>query len=287
MPRILRLLPAAAVAVLVTALPAAAAAQSSAASPSVSSNWAGYAVTGANGSTKDFSNVSGTWVAPAATCTPGSPTYSAFWVGIGGYSENSQALEQTGSEADCSASGRPEYSAWYELVPAAPVTLKLNIAAGDSVSAGVVVNGHDVTIAFIDHTRHTSVVKHLKASSIDLTSAEWIAEAPSQCDESGNCVPTPLTDFGNVSFTGLSATSAGHAGTVSDPSWAEQAIELQEDSGGRHRFARASDSATTATPSALSATGGAFSVAFSENSAAVTGPTSTFPGFGGGGPGGE
>ena len=287
MPRLSRLLPVAAVASLACAVPAAASAQSSAASPTVSSNWAGYAASASGGSTKRYSSVSGTWVAPTASCTPGSQTFSAFWVGIGGLATNSKALEQTGSEADCTASGRPVYSAWYELVPAAPVTLNFTIGAGDSVTASVTVKGHDVTIRFTDITRGTSVTKTLRASVIDQTSAEWIAEAPSECDNSGNCVPLPLTNFGTIGFTNVSATSGGHTGTISDSAWGEQAIELKEDarSGapfGRHRFARASDSSTTATPSALSATGGAFSVWPSAIDQRAERAGTTFPGFGGG-----
>ena len=39
-------------------------------------------------------------------------------------------------------------------------------------------------------------------SNPDTSSAEWIAEAPSQCDGSGSCQPLPLADFGTVQFTG-------------------------------------------------------------------------------------
>jgi hypothetical protein len=287
MPRLSRLLPVAAVAALAGAVPTAAAAQSSASQPSVSSNWAGYAVSGAGGQTERFSSASGTWVAPTATCTPGSQTFSAFWVGIGGLATNSKALEQTGSEADCTSSVRPVYSAWYELVPAAPVTLNIAVAAGDTITASVTIHNHDVTIRFTNRTRGTSVTKTLHAPTIDQTSAEWIAEAPSECDNSGNCVPMPLTNFGTMNFTNVSATSGGHTGTAGDSAWSEQAIELKEDGGsghlfGRHRFARASGSAITAVPSALSATGGAFSVAFSETSSAPNGTGTFFPGFGGG-----
>src|ERR1700761_1045920 len=80
-----------------------------------SSNWAGYTATGAQ-----FSKVSGSWTQPQASCDS-SQGDAAFWVGLGGASQGSQALEQTGTEVDCS-SGQPVYSAWYELVPAAPVT---------------------------------------------------------------------------------------------------------------------------------------------------------------------
>ena len=35
----------------------------------------------------------------------GRESYSAVWVGLGGYSENASALEQIGTDADCSRSG--------------------------------------------------------------------------------------------------------------------------------------------------------------------------------------
>src|SRR5690348_15903977 len=99
-----------------------------------SANWAGYAATGAQ-----FSRVSGSWVQPIASCDSGSGD-AAFWVGIGGATAESSALEQTGTEVDCS-SGSPVYSAWYELVPDAPVPVDLAVRPGDHISASVGVDG--------------------------------------------------------------------------------------------------------------------------------------------------
>ena len=77
------------------------------AATSVSSNWSGYAVSGAT-----YKTVTGTWVQPAASCsTTSSTTASAFWIGLGGDSESSNALEQAGTEADCTG-GTASYSAW-------------------------------------------------------------------------------------------------------------------------------------------------------------------------------
>src|SRR2546421_11977796 len=91
-----------------------------------SSNWAGYALSAPAGApAAPFTNVSGAWIQPAATCTVGTQTFSAFWVGLGGSSSTSQALEQVGTQANCSPNGRVTYGIWYELVPAAPVTVKL------------------------------------------------------------------------------------------------------------------------------------------------------------------
>ena len=94
-----------------------------------SSNWAGYAVHKPGVS---FHTVSGTWRQPDAKCTPGAQTYSAFWVGLGGFSLNAPALEQTGTEVDCSISGKVVSTAWYELVPAASMPIRLTVQPGRS-----------------------------------------------------------------------------------------------------------------------------------------------------------
>jgi hypothetical protein len=200
-----------------------------------SSNWAGYAVSaptttlGAVTATPSFTKVTGSWVEPVARCTTGTSTYSAFWVGLGGFSRDSQALEQIGTEANCSATDAARHDAWYELIPAAPVPIKLKIRSGDTISATVTVTGHTVSLRFRDVTRHTLFTKKLRMSAPDVSAAEWIAEAPSACDQSGRCRALPLTNFGAVSFSKATATAGGHSGTISDPAWAATAIELHAD----------------------------------------------------------
>src|SRR5215472_3488086 len=61
-----------------------------------SSNWSGYAVTGAKGSVSD---VTGSWIVPTMDCSTTPTGYSAMWVGIDGYSSNT--VEQIGTESDC------------------------------------------------------------------------------------------------------------------------------------------------------------------------------------------
>ena len=68
-----------------------------------SNNWAGYAVTATSG----LRAVSGSWSAPQVACDQPFPTYSAFWVGLGGLKRSSNAIEQIGTEADCTAGSRP------------------------------------------------------------------------------------------------------------------------------------------------------------------------------------
>src|SRR5579875_660557 len=120
---------------------ALAAAPAASADSTDSTNWAGYAI---HHSGVRFDKVLGSWVQPAPTCTAGEPTYSSIWVGIGGYSLSSQALEQIGTEADCSAAGRVVTSAWYELVPSPSRNLALKVSPGDRISAEVSIAGDDV-----------------------------------------------------------------------------------------------------------------------------------------------
>jgi hypothetical protein len=263
---------------VLAALPAgASAAQTSAPPTSVSTNWAGYAVHGAK-----FQRAAATWTAPAATCTLGSHTFSAFWVGIGGYNVNATGLEQIGTEADCDTQGTVFYTAWYELVPAGPVTLKFPIAANDQVTASVQVNGRSVLFELDDLTSGQSYTKRLRMADPDITSAEWIAEAPSECDTAGNCAALPLTNFGTVNFTGANATNtAGHTGVVTDPAWTAVQIDLQSATNGHHRRFAADQNATDATPTALDAAGSSFSVSYVQvGQQEPASQPQSFPGFG-------
>src|SRR5579859_2441861 len=95
-----------------------------------SSNWSGYAVSGAG----PYRSVSSSWTQPAVDCTRTPEGWSAFWVGLDGDTTNT--VEQTGTEADCS-SGKPVYYAWYEMYPKFPVNFTNTVSPGDSFSASV------------------------------------------------------------------------------------------------------------------------------------------------------
>jgi hypothetical protein len=246
----------------------------------VSQNWAGYVAGGTQ-----FSSVSGSWVQPSAKCGSGQ-TYSAFWVGIGGSSNQSSGLEQTGTQADCTADGGAEYYAWYELVPAAPVKLDLAIKPGDHISAKVSVSGSNVTVLMSDQTTGQSTSKTLQMDNPDTSSAEWIAEAPSACDgsgASGSCQTLPLADFGTVQFTSATATANGHTGTISDPAWSAQPVQLGGGSVSEVSYGSGTGS-SAATPSSLSPDGSSFSVATdtSSGSAGAAGGAGDY-GYGDGG----
>ena len=100
-----------------------------------STNWAGYAVTGAA-----FSSVSGSWGQPSATCATHKAALAAFWIGLDGYGASDPTVEQIGTDSDCAkgkgkASGGPTYYAWFEMYPAPPVVLSQRfypVAPGDA-----------------------------------------------------------------------------------------------------------------------------------------------------------
>ncbi len=260
------------------AAPAAASAATTDGQAASSANWSGYVAGGSSsGSSTKFSSISGSWVEPSANCNAGQG-YAAFWVGLGGAGQGSNALEQTGTEADCGSDGTSSHFAWYELVPAAPVKLDLKISPGDHITGKVTVNGTNVTVALSDTTTGQSVTKNLQTDNIDVSSAEWIAEAPSSCDGSGNCQPLPLTDFGDVSFSNATATANGHTGGISDSNWTSNPVQLTPGAGDQYGGAGFVSDPTTAgdtssagaTPSNLSSDGSAFSVAWGGSTADPT-----------------
>lgn len=240
-------------------------------SPQVSSNWSGYAIVSPDAATPQvFTDVTGTWVQPKATCSVGRISSSAFWVGIGGFDPNSNSLEQLGTGADCDGNTTTVANyAWWELVPAGSVRIPLKIKPGDTITAAVLVNGQKLTFSLRDVTRGTRFSKVLNTQQpLDTASAEWIAEAPSDCGDFGrSCHVVPLTNFGSVTFSKAAAIGNSHPGTLTDPSWAATPIELLADSGKSGFFGQHNDpiAGVGAVPGDISADGRAFSVSWQQN----------------------
>jgi Peptidase A4 family len=168
-----------------------------------STNWSGYAVTGADGA---FNSVSATWTQPTATCTKRSDQYAAFWVGLDGYSSDS--VEQTGTDSDCDGK-TPDYYGWYEMYPADPVYYTNTVKPGDTISASVSFTGTETyTLKLTDSTEGWTQTQTIDETGLDRSSAEVITEAPC-CTDSGGILP--LADFGTITYGSSTAngTSVG------------------------------------------------------------------------------
>jgi Peptidase A4 family len=171
-----------------------------------SSNWAGYAATGANGT---MTSVSSSWTEPTGHCTGGSQ-YAAFWIGLDGYTSNS--VEQTGSEVDC-AGRSARYYAWYEMYPRASVTFSNPVSPGDHFFGSVTYKGgSSFQLILKDTTRNWTHTVNAALPGAQLSSAEVIAEAPC-CTYRGGTLP--LTNFGTAGFT--SAMANGQNMATLDP----------------------------------------------------------------------
>jgi len=163
-----------------------------------STNWSGYAVTGAAGA---YNSVSSNWTEPSANCTGSDDEYAAFWVGLDGY--NSSSVEQTGTDSDCDGT-TPDYYGWYEMYPAAPVYFSNPVAPGDSMSASVTFSGTETyTLVLTDNTQGWNQTITENESGLSRASAEVITEAPSS--ESG---VLPLADFGTVNYGGAAVNGS-------------------------------------------------------------------------------
>jgi hypothetical protein len=246
-----------------------------------STNWSGYA---AHRSGVRFRNVSATWREPAASCTTNHDTYSSFWVGLGGYSLSSPALEQVGTEVDCNANGRQTLSAWYELVPAPARTIRMAVAPGDIIIGNVHVSGHRVTVGLADATRGEYFAKTFTDHVVDTTSAEWITEAPSDCTSANTCTTLPLANFGTVRFDGARAvTTKGRVASIQSATWITTRLMLGYKAQNGTLVAKAASA--TATPSLLESLGRSFTVTYGGSSSSTTTAGGGAGGFGGG-PGG-
>jgi len=230
------------------------------ASPQASVNWSGYAAVSATteavpsaNSSLTFGDVTGSWTQPKAHCVKGRADAAAFWVGIGGFDGDSATLQQIGTTAQCSSRGVASSFVW-EIVPAGEVRVPLKVRAGDRVTAAVLVNGQEVTMSIKNATRRTRFSTTVTVSQpLDVSSAEWIAEAPTACTSNGICEVVPLTNFGSVTFSNAAATANRVSGTITDPAWLATPLQL---------IPEASVGGPGASPGALSADGRSFRVSW-------------------------
>jgi Peptidase A4 family len=226
-----------------------------------SSNWAGYVVRSKRAGAHAFTSARGTWRMPSVSCNGADGSSAAFWVGIGGFGAASPSLQQLGGSADCNPDGTTSYRLWTEIVPEPARFLPLRVAPGDTISALVSMAGRKVTLTIQNVSRRTRysttvTVRH----ALDVSTAEWVAEAPALCRTASQCEVVPLSDFGTVSFSSISATAGKHSGPLRDPWWTVTPVVLVT-SAGASRYTAATNP-SGAIPAAVSTSGKTFSVVF-------------------------
>jgi hypothetical protein len=166
-------------------------------------NWSGYADTGSG-----YSEVSGSWTEPSASC--GSElTLAVFWVGIDGYSDST--VEQDGTMIEC-YDGAPYQFSWWEMYPTNAIqVVGESVESGDLITASVNVSGTNYLLTVLDTTNPANDISTTQScSDCDNSSAEWIAEAPS-----GSSGIYPLTDFGSWTLTNSTVVEGSASGVIS------------------------------------------------------------------------
>jgi Ni/Co efflux regulator RcnB len=153
-----------------------------------SNNWMGYNQGTLEQGGKLFNSITGEWTVPAATQhTSGQSEASSDWIGIGGgcidagCTVGDPTLIQTGTEQDVDSSGKPSYSAWWEIIPAPSITItNMTVSPGDKMAASIgelVPNSNVWTITLDDLTNGQTFSTTVPYTSTHAT-AEWIEETP-------------------------------------------------------------------------------------------------------------
>ncbi len=157
-------------------------------------NWGGYVSFGS------FTTATASWTEPSVSCRSTNDLF-APWVGIDG--DGSSTVEQTGVETDCS-SGRPVYSAWYEMYPAAPVYYNVSVSAGDHITATVTRTATNTYRLDLSDTTKGWTKTTTKSLTSKHASAEAIIESPTD---------SYPTISGGITFTGVKFNGTNLAST--------------------------------------------------------------------------
>jgi hypothetical protein len=155
-----------------------------------STNWFGYNQGTLEQGGAMFHAITGSWNVPKVSehKMPGGSTpdeYSSTWVGIGGgcvdanCTVGDNTLIQAGTEQDV-VSGKPQYSAWWEIIPVPSIAISMTVGPGDRMHVDIheAVRGSELwSITVADITRHESFTQMVPYPSTYAT-AEWIEETP-------------------------------------------------------------------------------------------------------------
>jgi len=211
-------------------------------------NWGGYAVL-----TSSVTSASGSWVVPAMTAGASSTTtyYSAFWVGIDGFS--SSTVEQTGILAETKGASTT-YFAWYEFYPAGMYEIVTATSTATGASVPATVSADDVMTATVTYVG--SVAGVFSSPGNLLSGASSVFSSPSAAFSGPGRDPSGRARGSEFTAT-ITDTTAGwtytYTGTVSNAarSSAEWIVETPSVNG---RFASLADFGTVSFSSCSAAT---------------------------------
>jgi hypothetical protein len=175
------------------------------AEPTISLNWSGYAALGS----KPFTYAHTRFVQPAVTCDGKANRWTSNWVGLDGF--NTGTVEQDGTFAACLGKNNktPQYVAWYEMFPAASVSV-FSVKPGDVIDAVVRFSSGKFHLKVSDLTSGKSASKTAACAQCQRASAESIIERPALCNNSGTkCFITALANFGTATMSKNWAQVAG------------------------------------------------------------------------------
>jgi len=149
----------------------------------VTPGWAGYLV---RAGADSFTEVRGRWVQPLVVCNrPGSA--AAFWIGLGGATRRSRALEQVGTSADCSSRAELSYSAWYQLWPGPAIELPIAVNAGDIIESALAVSGETVSISLRDVSTGAVVLQNVWMRKPETTRPSGSSKRPRCASQPACC----------------------------------------------------------------------------------------------------
>lgn len=202
-----------------------------------SGKWSGYNQGTLEDGHEMYTSVSGTWIVPTVTQhKAGQAEYSSAWTGIGGgcvdagCTATDNTLIQAGTEQDVNSSGKPAYSAWWEIIPQPSTPVSLAVAPGNRINVTIAEVSHGMwRIVIRNLTSGKSVIVNTPYSSTHAT-AEWIVETPLVIGTGGGFAPLPnltpvnfdksLTDGVNPSLISTEEIQLvnGSSKVIADPS---------------------------------------------------------------------
>jgi len=159
-----------------------------------SSNWSGYVAGGG-----PYTVVKGTFTVPSpAARAPGDGQVSE-WVGVDGASDSDTALIQAGvaESADPQSPGGVSVQPWWEILPASETNIPtVSVNTGDRVTVTIwQLSGTSWEINLTDDTNGQSYTTPPEQFTGTGSSAEWIVEAPAQCQSQYQCQLTALAPY--------------------------------------------------------------------------------------------